>query len=42
VDKDQPITVDIGTAPTGISVEGEEHNSVVSLRFSITECVNGS
>jgi hypothetical protein len=49
VDKYQWIIVDPGTAPTGTSTEDwenldqrKEHNLVVSLRFSIIECVRGS
>jgi hypothetical protein len=50
VDRDQWIAVDLGMTPTGTSAddwkktgsEGKEHNSTVSLRFSITKCVRGS
>ena len=50
VDKDQWITVDPGTKPTGVfdeewkklESEGKEHNTIVCPRFSIVECIRGS
>jgi hypothetical protein len=50
VDKDQWITVDPGTTPTGTSADdwkkldqkAKSTIRTVSLRFSITECVRGS
>jgi hypothetical protein len=49
VDRDQWITLDLGTVPTGTSVDDWKNldrkvkkNLTVSLRFGITKCVRGS